>query len=211
MTTTGRIIGWGTALPDGDPLQRRPRGPPRHHRRVDHRAHRHPERRTGGHHRGPRRRGRSGRHRARRRRPVHHRPAHPVHDQPRPLAARLGLDRAGAARARLRGVRPQRGLLRLRLRTGRRQRLHRHGVEAGPAHRRRDPRPHDRPRRPQHRDPVRQRRRARWSSTPSPTANRPSCSAGTSAPTAASSTSCTPRSAATCRWTAERSSDGPFG
>ena len=37
------------------------------------------------------------------------------------------------------------------------------------------------------------------------------CSAGTSAPTAPPSTSSTPTSAATCRWTAGRSSAGPSG
>ena len=85
----------------------------------------------------------------------------------------------------------------------------RHGRRAGPRHRHRHARPHHRLGGPQHRDPVRRRlrrRRARGRRR-----RAASCSAGTSTPTAAPSGSSTPRSAATSRWTARRSSGGPCG
>ena len=36
------VVGWGTAVPDGRVIERRPRSARRHERRVDRRAHRHP-------------------------------------------------------------------------------------------------------------------------------------------------------------------------
>ena len=89
---------------------------------------------------------------------------HPGHHDARPHGAGHVGHRRRRARAALRGVRPQRRLLRVHVRDGRRPRADRHRRRADPRHRHRHAGPHHRLGGPQHRRAVRRRlgrRRAR--------------------------------------------------
>ena len=118
-------------------------------------------------------------------------------DEAMPATASVIQQALGVSRRRRR---PQRRLLGLRLRPGRRRRLPPRGHATGAARRLRDDVPHRRLGRPLHRDPVRRRRRRGGDRGGAP--GRAGSSAGTSVPTARCATSCTPTSAAPSRWTA---------
>ena len=191
--------------------QRRPRGPPRHHRRVDRRALGHPRathRRHGvvaGHRGRPARRSSARAWRRSRRRPAVLATCTP--DLAVPATSAAVHHALGLVGRRLRRQRRLRGL---RLRAGRRPRR--------PRARRRPTgcsligadcvSLHHRPRRPGHRRALRRRRRAVVCSR---RATATGCSASTSASTAARTTCSPAPTAATCRWRAKRSSAGPCG
>ena len=119
--------------------------------------------------------------------------------------ARPRRPRCRTSSACVRRVRHQRRLLGVRVRPGRRPRPDRHGRRTGPRDRHRHARPHHRLGGPQHRRPL--RRRLRRGGARGGRRRRPAARLGPRRRRQAER-SCTPRSAATSRWTARRCSAG---
>ena len=207
---SARITGWGTALPDKVVTNVDLEGTPRHQRRVDHRAHRHPRAARRRHHHRPRHRGRPS---APWRAPASPaptstsccsapaRPTRPCRRRPAPSSRRSAsrggaVDLNAACSGFVYGLVAADGFLRA-------------GHAARAARRLRDDVADRRLGGPLHRHPLRRRRRRRRARAGRRA--RAASSAGTSARTARCATSSTPTSAAPSRWTAPRCSDGPCG